>query len=71
MSVDGEMGIVNRGQDAPASIHLTIVLIDLRDYEKQWREEQGEGKGGYEGVRGKVNISKFGRIVVGLDELLW
>jgi hypothetical protein len=54
MGVDCEMGIVNGWKNAPASVHLRIILVDLRDYQEHWRKEKRERKARYERVRSEV-----------------
>lgn len=71
MGVRNIMSIVKSRKNTPAAVHLRIVPVDFRNQQEDWRQEQRERKGGYEGIRSQIDVTELGGIVVGLEKLLW
>lgn len=67
MSVDDIMSIVNRWQDAPKTIHLGIVVIDLGRQEKEGGEGERKGKSRYERIGVEIYLFECGRIGDGFE----
>ena len=58
MGVNGIMCIENRRQYRPATIHLRVVLVDLRDNEEDRGDEERERERGYDRVGVEVDLAE-------------
>jgi len=70
MSICRIVSIVDCGQQAPAAVHLRIVLVDLRDEQKDRRQEQRERKPQDQRIRGDVEDLESLEVIYVLKDLL-
>ena len=71
MRISHEMGVIQRREYAPASVHLRVVLVDLRDEQEDWNQEQGECQSRDERIRRDIECFKLLQIRDRLKDLLW
>lgn len=69
-SPDGDMNNVEVGQNAPHSVDLGVVSIDLRDNEKDETKGDGGAEARYEWVGIDVELQESAGIPSGLEQPL-